>query len=158
MIPKNGNRFSDKIMLKQNVRANSDSSQNDMALRLPTIRVAGGVLVALMVAGCVGNPIGGATPAVAPTPDVIMTGRWILSAPNAPSCGMNFAGAPAGHEGSIEPEGGCPGNFFTSRHWTLEQGALTISDHENQPLAHLSFAADHFEGQATAGTPVTLSR
>ena len=158
MIPKSGNRFSDKIMLEQNVRANSDSIQSDTALRMPTIRVAGGVVVALMLAGCAGSPFGGATPAAAPAPTEDMTGRWILSTPNAPSCGMNFAGAPGAHEGTIEPEGGCPGKFFTSRHWTLEQSALTINDHENQPLAHLTVADDRFEGQATAGMPVTLNR
>ena len=71
---------------------------------------------------------------------VTMTGRWILAAPNAPSCGMNFASSPGGQDGTIAPEGGCPGNFFTSRHWTLAQGTLTINDHENKPLAqsHLS--------------------
>src|SRR5450759_1678392 len=94
MIPKSGNRFSDKIMLEQNVRANSDSIQSDTALRMPTMRVAGGVVVVLMLAGCAGSPFGGATPAAAPAPTEDMTGRWILSTPNAPSCGMNFAGAP----------------------------------------------------------------
>ena len=29
---------------------------------------------------------------------------------------------------------------------------------DNQPLAHLTFANGRFEGQATAGMPVTLSR
>ena len=125
---------------------------------MPTIRIAGGTLVALMVAGCAGNPLGGETPATAPVANVIMIGRWVLSVPNAPSCGMNFANAPSGQEGMIEPEGGCPGNFFTSRHWTLAQGALTIDDQNNQPLAHLAFAGGRFEGQATAGTPVTLTR
>jgi hypothetical protein len=81
-----------------------------------------------------------------------------LSAPDAPSCGMNFAGAPNAHDGTIAPEGGCPGKFFTSRHWTLRQGGLTINDHENQPLAQLTFANGHFEGQADAGAPVTLGR
>jgi len=121
------------------------------------MRAAGGVLVALMLAGCTGSPFGDATPA-APAPTGDMTGRWILSAPNAPSCGMNFVGAPGAHEGTIEPEGGCPGKFFTSRHWTLEQSALTINDHEKQTLAHLTVADDRFEGQATAGMPVTLNR
>jgi hypothetical protein len=87
-----------------------------------------------------------------------MAGRWILAAPNAPTCGMNFAGAPGAQSGSIVPEGGCPGNFFTSRRWTLDQGTLMISDDENQPLASLSFAGGRFEGQATAGMAVTLSR
>jgi hypothetical protein len=115
------------------------------------------VLGALMLAGCAGSPLGTAAPP-ATAPAVDMTGRWLLSVPDAPSCGMNFAGAPGASEGSIAPEGGCPGNFFTSRHWTLAQGALTIDDHQNQPLAHLMFAGGRFGGQAAAGTPVTLSR
>ena len=87
-----------------------------------------------------------------------MAGRWILAAPNAPSCGMNFAGAPGARDGTVTPEGGCPGNFFMSRGWTLEQGALLINDEDNQPLANLSEAGGRFEGQSTAGMPVTLSR
>ncbi len=125
---------------------------------MPIIRVAGGVLVASMLVGCAGSPFGGATPPAAPSLTVDMTGRWILAAPNAPSCGMNFAGAPGAREGTVAPEGGCPGKFFTSRHWMLDQNALTINDHENQPLAHLTLADGAFEGQATAGMPVTLSR
>ena len=117
-------------------------------------RTAGVAMGALALAAC--GSVGDQT--AAPQTTEIMTGRWILSAPNAPSCGMNFAGAPGAHEGTIEPEGGCPGKFFTSRHWTLEQSALTINDHENQPLAHLTVADDRFEGQATAGPPVTLNR
>ncbi len=124
---------------------------------MPTIRIAGGVLGALMLAGCASSPLGGATPA-ATAPAVDMTGRWFLSVPNAPSCGMNFASAPGAHEGTIAPQGGCPGDFFTSRHWTLAQDALTINDHQNRPLAHLTFAGGRFQGQAAAGMPVTLSR
>ena len=70
---------------------------------------------------------------------------------------MNFGGAPGAQQGTITPDGGCPGKFFTSRRWTLDQGALTINDYENQPLAHLNFANGRFEGQATTGMPVTLS-
>jgi len=125
---------------------------------MPTLRVAASALGALLLAGCAGNPLSGVAPATAPAPNVGMTGRWILAAPNAPSCGMNFVGAAGGQEGTIEPEGGCPGNFFTSRHWTLAAGTLTINDHENQPLANLTFADGRFQGQATAGTAVTLSR
>jgi len=125
---------------------------------MPTIRVASGAIVAIMLAGCAGSPLGGATPAAAPAQPIVMNGRWILTAPNAPSCGMNFAGAAGGQEGTIEPEGGCPGNFFTSRHWTLAQGALTINDHENMPLAQLTFANGRFDGKATTGMAVTLSR
>jgi len=144
MIPKSGHWFSEKIMRKQ--------------YAMPIIRLAGGVLVASILAGCAGNPIGESKPAVAPAPAVDMTGRWILSAPNAPSCGINFAGAPGAHKGTIAPEGGCPGKFFTSRHWTIGPSGLTINDHENNPLAQLTFTAGHFEGQAVAGTPVTLNR
>lgn len=56
------------------------------------------------------------------------------------------------------PEGGCPGKFFTSRGWTLDQGTLVINDDENQPLAQFKFAAGRFEGQANAGMAVTLTR
>jgi hypothetical protein len=61
-------------------------------------------------------------------------------------------------EGTIAPAGGCPGNFFTSRKWTFEQGKLIIRDHKGEPLAQLSLAADHFEGQGANGTALTLSR
>jgi len=86
-----------------------------------------------------------------------MNGRWILSAPNAPSCGMMFETAADGIQGAIRPEGGCPGELFKSRRWQLAQGQLTINDHENQPLAQLKFAAGHFEGQSTDGLPVRLT-
>ena len=32
-----------------------------------------------------------------------MTGRWILSAPNAPSCGLAFGGAPGARDGTVPP-------------------------------------------------------
>ncbi|HZL39150.1 MAG TPA: AprI/Inh family metalloprotease inhibitor [Pseudolabrys sp.] len=119
------------------------------------IRLAGGVLIASLLAGCAGTPLGDAAPAAAATDT---SGRWILAAPNAPTCGLNFGGLPGAQEGRVLPEGGCPGKFFTSRRWTLEQGALVINDDENQPLARLSFADGHYEGQATSGMPVTLTR
>ena len=93
-----------------------------------------------MLVGLRGQPIRRAIPPAAPSLTVDMTGRWIFAAPNAPSCGMNFAGAPGAHEGTVTPEGGCPGKFFTSDHWMLDQNTLMINDHENQPLAHLTFA------------------
>lgn len=71
---------------------------------------------------------------------------------------MNFGGTPGAQQGSIFPEGGCPGNFFTSRHWRLDQGTLVIGDEDNQPLAMLTFAGGRFEGQTTAGMAVTLTR
>ena len=120
------------------------------------VRVAGGPVFALLLAGCAGgSSLGGAA---ASMPDSGMTGRWMLAAPNAPSCGMNFAGAPGAREGAVSPEGGCPEKFFMSRRWALEQDALAINDQDNQPLAKLSYAGGRFEGQSTAGTPVTLSR
>ena len=127
---------------------------------MPTIRAPGGAAIALMLACCAGNPLGDATPAAAPASaqPVIMNGRWILAAPNAPSCGMIFEGAAGGQDGSIAPEGGCPGNFFTSRHWTLAAGALTINDQNNQPLAQLNYADGRFDGKTIAGLAVTLSR
>jgi Protease inhibitor Inh len=124
---------------------------------MPPIRFTMATLVALTLGACAGNPFG-ATPEAAPAPKTDMGGRWILATPNAPSCGMNFTAAASEQEGAIAPEGGCPGKFFTSRHWTLEHGALTINDHQDQPLARLTFANGHFEGKAIAGMPVTLSR
>ena len=123
-----------------------------------TIWVAGAVLIALLLANCAGGPFGGSTSAaLTPTGDD-MAGRWFLAAPNAPPCGMNFGGAPGAQQGTITPDGGCPGKFFTSRHWALDRGALVINDNDNQPLAHFTFADGRFEGQATAGMTVTLAR
>ena len=44
-----------------------------------------------------------------------MAGRWILAAPNAPTCGINFSGAPGVQQGTLLPEGGCPEKFYLSR-------------------------------------------
>jgi Protease inhibitor Inh len=140
MIPKSAHRFSEKITLKQNVT--------------PAIRAAGYVFIASLLAGCAGGALENSAPAAAPTE---MAGRWILAAPDAPSCGMNFGGTPGTHRGTVTPEGGCPGKFFTSQRWTLEQGALLINDYANQRLAHLTFANGRFEGQDTAGMAVTLA-
>jgi hypothetical protein len=85
-----------------------------------------------------------------------MTGQWILSAPNASSCEMRFGGS--GFEGTIEPGAGCPGDFFTSRQWTLAHGHLTINDYQGQPLAHLRLSDGRFSGRAVTGMPVTIAR
>ena len=119
------------------------------------VRAAGGFFIALLLAGCASEPLGGSA---ASTPDLGMDGRWKLAAPNAPSCGMIFAAAPGAREGKVAPEGGCPGKFFTSRRWKLEQTGLVIIDDENQPLASLSYADGYFDGQSNAGMPVTLTR
>ena len=109
--------------------------------------------MALMLAACAG--VEGPTP---PTAQSDMTGRWMLSAPNAPACGMEFDGAPGQQQGTILPEGGCPGNFFMSQHWIYTQNTLTIADQENEPLAQLTSTDGRFTGKSTAGMPVTLSR
>jgi len=71
---------------------------------------------------------------------------------------MSFGQAAGAAQGTIAPEGGCPGNFFTSRKWTYEHGALMIRDHKGEALAELSFAGGHFEGHQTGGGALTLSR
>ena len=125
---------------------------------MPTIRAAGCVLIALLLADCAGGLFGESKPAVTSLTGDDMIGRWFLAAPDAPPCGMNFGGAAGAQQGTITPDGGCPGKFYTSRHWTLDQAALEINDGENRPLAHLTFANGHFEGQAAADMAVTLSR
>ena len=122
------------------------------------VRVAGCGLIALMLAGCSGGRFSfGDQTALPPVLDS-MAGRWILTAPKAPSCGIEFGAAPGASQGTIAPEGGCPENFFMSRRWAFDQGKLMIKDEENMPLAQFNFAGDRFEGQSTAGTPVTLVR
>jgi hypothetical protein len=90
-------------------------------------------------------------------PPVDLTGRWRLTAGGG-GCFMNFGHAPAAAQGTIAPEGGCPGNFFTSRKWTFEHGALIIRDHKSEVLAELSFAGGRFEGQQTGGGALSLAR
>jgi hypothetical protein len=92
-------------------------------------------------------------------PPVSMAGRWTLSSPGGGTCAMNFGGAPGAAEGTIAPEGGCPGNFFTSRKWVFEDAGLLIRDHTGQPLAQLAFAPpSRFNGQAATGQAVSLGR
>ncbi|HXZ46652.1 MAG TPA: AprI/Inh family metalloprotease inhibitor [Pseudolabrys sp.] len=119
----------------------------------------GTVLVILTLTGCAGEQfsLGSSAPAPAPI-DATMVGRWILSAPNSPSCGLEFNGAPSARAGSVTPDGGCPGNFYMSRRWAMEGDALSITSEENQPVAQFKSAGTHFEGQSSAGTAVKLSR
>ena len=105
--------------------------------------------MALMLAGCAGAPFAAQN---------TMSGRWKLSAPNAPLCDMNFDGEPGADQGTIVPDGGCPGELFRSRSWVLAQNTLTIDDEQNQPLATLKLAGDGFKGTSSAGMPVTLTR
>ena len=113
------------------------------------------MLVALILTGCAGDQIPLETAA---SKDASMPGRWILATPNAPSCGFDLSGAPGAHTGTIAPDGGCPGNFYLSRHWSVDGNNLTINDDENRPLAQLSFAGTRFEGHSSTGIQITLSR
>jgi hypothetical protein len=119
-------------------------------------RAAGALVIAMMLAGCGGGKFG--EPAPVSALPAGMSGRWIMSAPNAPPCGMNFGGAPGAREGKVAPEGGCPDKFYMSRRWSIEQDALVINDDENNPLARLNFSGGRFEGRSAAGTPVTLAQ
>jgi len=118
--------------------------------------LAGGLAVAAVLAGCAGQSFsfGGAEQNGAPNG---MDGRWVLAAPNAPTCGIQFEGGAGARDGKLVPEGGCPAHFYTGRRWTLDAGTLTIVDDDNQPLAQLHFANDRFEGQTSAGVPLTLT-
>jgi Protease inhibitor Inh len=128
-------------------------------------RVAAAAAAVALLAGCSTNlgPSGGPAPAAAPVraepPPPDMAGRWMLSAAAGSACRVNLVGAPGASEGAIRPEGGCPGDFFTSRKWTFEDGTLVIRNHNNEPLGRLTMAAPgRFEGQSTGGQPVSLAR
>jgi hypothetical protein len=132
----------------------------------PVPRAFALALGVLTLAGCSGFggvelPGSGAAqgPAQPSAPPVSMAGRWLLSSPGRGQCHINFGAAAAGvTEGTIAPEGGCPGKFFTSRKWTFEQGSLVMRDHNGQPLAQLSEAGGRYDGKATSGEPVALAR
>ena len=122
-------------------------------------------------AGCTGDRLGerfsdfgwppGQSKEKAPPVAINMAGRWMLTSPNRGQCGMNFSGAPRATEGTIAPEGGCPGSFFTSRKWSIEEDKVIIRDHNGEQLVQLSPAgsgAAWFEGQAMSGERVMLAR
>ncbi len=71
---------------------------------------------------------------------------------------MTFGAAPGASQGTIAPEGGCPGNFFTSRKWAFENEHLIIRNHKSELLGQLAYSGDHFDGQDAAGTALTLVR
>ena len=126
--------------------------------------------VSLATAGCGGSGVSGFSlsgwdpqaPAAAARPSappVNMAGRWMLASPGRGQCNMTFRiASPDAAEGTIAPEGGCPGKFFTSRKWTFDSNGLSIRDHNSQPLAQLSAAGGSFGGKAATGEPVTLTR
>jgi hypothetical protein len=118
------------------------------------------------LAGCASKPppeppVAAAPPPPPPPPlppPIDLAGRWRLAAASGGACFMTFGNAPGAVQGTIAPEGGCPGNFFTSRKWTFEHSVLVIRDHKGQPLAQVSFSDGRFAGQATAGGEISLSR
>lgn len=134
----------------------------------PAFRTSALILVqALTLAGCsIDMPGFSSTPAAttaqppqSAAPSVSLAGRWQLSSPGRGQCNMTFgAGGPATADGTIAPEGGCPGKFYMSRKWTYDQAGLTMRDHNGQPLAQLSGEGGSFQGKATSGEPVALMR
>ena len=126
---------------------------------MSSVRTTVLIALAFALAGCAGEQAMTGTTMVRPgAPPEPMAGRWVLAS-GASQCGMNFGGTPEAPEGTIAPEGGCPGNFYTSRKWTFDQTGLVIRDHNGQPLAQLALAGPgRFEGKATAGATVTLAR
>ncbi len=71
---------------------------------------------------------------------------------------MTFTDETGATDGKIAPAGGCPGNFFTSRKWTYEHGALIVRDFKAQNLTELTFSGDYFEGKDADGGQITLAR
>ncbi len=114
-------------------------------------RIVGGLIMTLMLAACASDQGPMASQSG-------MTDRWDLSAPNAPPCGMNFDGETAASQGTVVPDGGCPGEMYRSRTWVLANDTLTINDGESQPLATFKRAPVGFQGVSSAGAPVTLTR
>jgi hypothetical protein len=125
------------------------------------------LFASLMLVGCAGvslstapEPVAGAVLQRAPTPPPFpIAGRWTLASPGKGQCAMTLGSSAGGAtEGTIAPEGGCPGNFFTSRKWVFDHTGLSIRNHKNEALAQLSVSGTRFDGHATSGEPVTLSR
>jgi hypothetical protein len=114
-------------------------------------------LIAVTLAGCAGT-LGDQASSGAQSASMSMPGRWVLTAPNAPICGMNFTAAVGAQQGSVVPEGGCPEKLYMSRRWTLDGAALTINDEDNQSLARFTFIDSRLQGQTSAGTSITLTR
>jgi hypothetical protein len=135
--------------------------------RPPAAKAAAAVLVLFALNACASAPkpeppqVAAAPPPAPPPPSpppIDLAGRWRLTAAAGGACVMTLGDTPGAVQGTIAPEGGCPGNFFTSRKWTFEHDALIVRDHKGQPLAQLSFTGGHFEGQDSNGGTLSLSR
>ncbi len=139
------------------------------------IRAVGALLLFICLTACSGGSLLGGQPdsaaakppAAAPEPQtpppIDLAGRWQLSAAAGGACFMTLgeqqnAAAGGTPQGSIAPEGGCPGNFFMSRKWTFEHSMLIIHDFKGRQLAQLSYLGGHFEGQDKNGGALTLSK
>jgi hypothetical protein len=126
-------------------------------------KAAAALLVLAALAACASAPkpepppVAAALPPTPTPPPIDLAGRWRLTAAAGGACFMTLGDAPGASQGTIAPEGGCPGNFFTSRKWTFEHDALIIRDHKGQTLAQLSFTGGHFEGQDDKGGTLSLS-
>lgn len=120
------------------------------------------VIFSIALAGCGGGAslmsADDEKPQAVAAAEVGMEGRWILAAPNAPTCGLTFTGPPGASEGRVTPDGGCPERFFLARRWRLANGELTIVDDEGGALGAFRNAGDRFEGKSGTETPLTLSR
>jgi hypothetical protein len=142
------------------------SGLRDVSALTARIAKAAIVVLALTSAGGCANhaeappEVAAAPPPPPPSqpPPIPLTGRWRLAAASGGACFMNFAQVAGAGQGTIAPEGGCPSNFFTSRKWTFEHGALIIRDHKSDVLAELSLAGGRFEGHQTGGGALSLSR
>jgi hypothetical protein len=105
------------------------------------------------------QPAGRVAAAPPAPPPVEMAGRWRLVSAAGGACGMTFGGPAGAAEGTIAPEGGCPGNFFTSRRWLFDQGSLVIRDHTGKQLAQLKpGSAGRFEGETEKAERIWLER
>jgi hypothetical protein len=111
------------------------------------------VLLPLLLAGCTTDA--GPTQPAQPQ-GIDMNGRWMLSN-GVQTCGATFANADAA-SGTVRPEGGCPGEMFKSRQWSLENGRVVVRDHQAQPLATFSSGGLGLQGQGNDGQPLTLTR
>jgi hypothetical protein len=124
---------------------------------VPSVLAA--TFAALMLAACStgGGVVLDASEQSAPAQPLSLAGRWMLAAPNAPACGIEFRSR-GEQAGDLTPDGGCPGNLYLSRRWTLTGGTLTITSEGDDALAQLQSRGAHFEGKTADGLPLVMSR
>jgi hypothetical protein len=92
-------------------------------------------------------------------PPIEMSGRWVLAATGSSSCGMVFNSTAGALEGTVAPEGRCPGKLLNTRKWTFEQNSLILRNHNGDPLAQLvSSEPGRLEGRSMTGDSISLTR